>query len=82
MAGKIRGLMEQDNMDNLGFKDVADPQPSGSTNAAANRSASQGPSAQNRQDGAGAPNAKAPATEQSASYADQSQGRSGIGRLI
>lgn len=77
-------------MDNLGFKDVADPQSSGSTNAAANPSASQGPSAhtgnapdqQNRQDGAGAANAKAPATEQSASYAGQSHGRSGIGRLI
>ncbi|KAJ1022953.1 hypothetical protein NDA13_005002 [Ustilago tritici] len=36
-----KGLMDNDDMDNLGFKDVVEP-PNTSTNAAANRAASQG----------------------------------------
>ncbi|SPO28675.1 related to COX19 - Cytochrome c oxidase assembly protein [Ustilago trichophora] len=108
-----KGLMEHDEMDNLGFKDVIPPS-SGTTNAAADRIASQNRTAHtgstpsyagdthgaegniasakagsgspadehNRGPGAGVGNAKGHASRQAGSYAGDSHGRSGAGRLV
>ncbi|KAJ9473928.1 Cytochrome c oxidase assembly protein COX19 [Pseudozyma hubeiensis] len=109
-----KGLMDQDNMDNLGFKDVIDPPTSGTSNAAADRRASQGRSAHsgttpsyagdthgaeghvssskagsgspadevNRDPNAGLGNAKGFVSKQAGSYAGDSSGRGGAGRLV
>ena len=105
--------MDQDDMNNLGFKDVVEP-PNKSSNAAANRAASQGRSAhtgstpsyagdthgaegnlpsakagsgspadeRNRGEGVGHGNNKGHASRQAGSYAGDSHGRSGGGRLV
>lgn len=108
-----RGLMEQDNMDNLGFKDL-DPPSSGTSNDAADRAVSQGRNAhtgsipryagdthgaegnvpsskagsgspideRNRGEGAGSAHAKGQVSRQAGSYAGDSHGRTGGGRLV
>lgn len=109
-----KGLMEQDDMNNLGFSDVIEPPSSGTTNAAANRAASQGRTAhtggtpsyagdthgadgytnsakagsgspadeRNRGFGAGEFNARSQGSKQAGSYAGDSSGRGGAGRLV
>ncbi|CDW97058.1 hypothetical protein [Sporisorium scitamineum] len=109
----LQGLMEQDNMDNLGFKDL-DPPSSGTSNDAADRAVSQGRNAhtgsipryagdthgaegnvpsskagsgspideRNRGEGAGSAHAKGQVSRQAGSYAGDSHGRTGGGRLV
>ncbi|KAF6767078.1 hypothetical protein PSEUBRA_002374 [Kalmanozyma brasiliensis GHG001] len=108
-----KGLMEQDDMGNLGFGDI-EPPTTGTGNAAADRAKSQGRSAhsggtpsyagdthgadgyttsakagsgspadeRNRGAGAGEFNAKGAASKQAGSYAGDSSGRGGAGRLV
>ena len=105
--------MEHDDMDNLGFKDV-DHNPTGSSNAAKNRMASQGRTAfsgntpayagdthgaegdvnsakagsgsaadeHNRGGNAGHTHSRGMASKQAGSFAGDSSGRSGAGRLV